>query len=134
MPGNDALIAAAHAVRERAYSPYSKFRVGAALEADDGTVFTGCNVENASFGGTICAERTAVVSAVAAGKRHFKRIAITSDADEPVAPCGFCRQFMAEFGTHLEVISVGARGGKTTWTLAQLLPNAFTGADFAEGR
>jgi len=118
----------------RAYSPYSKFRVGAALEADDGTVFTGCNVENASFGGTICAERSAMAAAVSAGRRRFRRIVITSDAAEPVAPCGFCRQFMAEFGTGLTVISVGAAGGSTTWTLADLLPHAFTGADFAEGR
>jgi cytidine deaminase len=106
--------------------------VGAALEADDGRVFTGCNVENASYGGTICAERTAVVGAVAAGQQRFRRIVITSDAEQPVAPCGFCRQFMAEFGTNLEVISIGAGGGRQTWTLAQLLPHAFTGADFRE--
>jgi cytidine deaminase len=131
---SDALVAAAQAAMANAYSPYSKFRVGAALEAEDGSVFSGCNVENASFGGTICAERTAMGSAVAAGKRKFKRIVITSDADEPIAPCGFCRQYMAEFGTGLTVISVGKKGGKTSWTLAELLPHAFTGSDFAEGR
>lgn len=128
----DVLLDAATQAMARAYSPYSKFRVGAALESDDGTVFTGCNVENASYGGTICAERTAMVSAVAAGKRKFRRIAITSDAEHPVAPCGYCRQFLAEFGTGLEVISRGAAGATKTWTLAQLLPDAFTGADFAE--
>ena len=121
-------------MRERAYSPYSKFRVGAALEAEDGTVFTGCNIENASFSPTICAERSAMAAAVSAGKRKFRRIAITSDAPDPISPCGLCRQFMAEFGTGLTVISVGAAGGSQSWTLSDLLPAAFTGEDFAEGR
>jgi len=129
----DALIAAAQQARERAYCPYSKFHVGAALETEDGTVFGGCNVENASFGGTICAERTALVTAVAAGHQKFRRIAVTSDADEPVAPCGLCRQVLAEFGTDLEVISVGAKGRRRTWRLTELLPSAFTRADFVEG-
>ena len=131
---SDALLAAARQAMTHAYSPYSKFRVGAALEADDGSVFSGCNVENASFGGTICAERTAMGSAVAAGKRKFRRIVITSDADDPIAPCGLCRQYMAEFGTGLQVSSVGRKGGIASWTLAELLPHAFTGSDFAEGR
>ena len=128
----DTLLVAAREAMMRAYCPYSKFHVGAALEAEDGAVFVGCNVENASFGGTICAERSAAVSAVTAGKRRFRRIVIVSDAKEPVAPCGFCRQFLAEFGLGLEVISVGTGGATTTWTLAALLPSAFTGADFRE--
>jgi cytidine deaminase len=131
---SDALVAAAQKVMQRAYSPYSKFRVGAALEAEDGTVFTGCNVENASYSPTICAERSAMAAAVSAGQRRFRRIVITSDAPEPISPCGLCRQFMAEFGTGLTVISVGAAGGRKSWTLSDLLPEAFTGEDFAEGR
>ena len=129
---SDALLAVAREAMGRAYCPYSKFHVGAALETDDGMVFAGCNVENASFGGTICAERSAAVAAVSAGKRRFRRIVVVSDAEEPVAPCGFCRQFLAEFGLDLEVRSVGMNGATTTWTLAALLPSAFTGADFRE--
>jgi cytidine deaminase len=130
---SDKLIDAAREVMVKAHCPYSKFHVGAALEAADGAVFTGCNVESASYGGTICAERTALVAAVAAGRRRFARIAVVSDADEPVAPCGLCRQLLAEFGLDLEVIAVGSKGGRVSWRLGELLPHAFTAADLREG-
>lgn len=121
----DALVEAARAAQQRAYAPYSHFRVGAALEAADGTVYAGCNVENASYGLTICAERTALVSAVAAGARGFRRIVVVSDSDPPASPCGACRQMLAEFGLDLRVLAVGP-SREQSWTLAELLPDAFT--------
>jgi len=118
------LRTAAEAARERAYAPYSGFRVGAALETEEGTIVTGCNIENASFGLTICAERSAVAAAVTAGHRRFVRLALVSDAPDPIAPCGACRQVLAEFGLDLQVDSF-AGSQVTSWTMRELLPAAF---------
>jgi cytidine deaminase len=120
----DTLIDAARAAQRHAYAPYSNFRVGCALEADDGRVFVGCNVENASYGLTICAERAAVCAAVAAGAQRFRRAVVVSDANPPAAPCGACRQVLWEFGPTLRVDGVSP-AGSVTWTIAELLPAAF---------
>tara|TARA_R110002072_G_scaffold42102_9_gene119387 strand:- start:1746 stop:2138 length:393 start_codon:yes stop_codon:yes gene_type:complete len=120
-----ALVDAARAVRERAHAPYSKFRVGAALVTASGEVFTGANVENASLGLTLCAERTAMSAAVSAGHRAFTRIVIVTQRDEAIQPCGACRQFLAEFASDLEIVAVGESGVVDTRTLQQLLPGQF---------
>lgn len=120
----DPLITAARHAQTRAYAPYSKFRVGAALEATDGTVFVGCNVENASYGLTICAERAAVFAAVSAGVKRFRRAVVVSDVDPPAAPCGACRQVLAEFGLDLPIEGVGSKQ-TVIWRLSDLLPVAF---------
>ena len=118
-----------HAIQARtaAYAPYSHFAVGAALETRSGKVFTGCNVENLSFGLTCCAERNAVFAAVAAGEREFSRIVIVADSREPVTPCGACRQVLAEFAEDLEVRSVNLQGVEYSANLRELLPRAKAG-------
>lgn len=122
----DNLRAAALGAMSRAYAPYSNFRVGAALQDKDGRVFVGCNVENASFGGTICAERAALAAALVAGSRTFDRLVVATEATEPTPPCGVCRQVLVEFAPAIEIISVTAAGQEARWTLDALLPSPFT--------
>lgn len=119
------LISAATEVMENSYSPYSRYKVGAAIECRDGSVFTGCNIENASIGSTICAELAALSSAVSAGKRDFKRIAIISEGSAYCFPCGACRQLLCEFSPDLEVLSARSDGRYVSYSLATLLPMPF---------
>ena len=122
------LIQEAHRARERAYAPYSRFLVGAALKAKDGTIFHGCNVENASYGLCTCAERTAFFSAVAAGYRpgQFEVLAVVADTDGAVAPCGACRQVMIELGSPtLTVVLSNLKGDVEVTSASALLPAAF---------
>lgn len=121
------LIKDALAARDRAYAPYSRFRVGAALLGRSGRVFTGGNVENISFGLTICAERSAVCSAIAAGETEFVAIAVAADSREPVTPCGACRQVLAEFCHDMETCSVNLEGVTFQTALSVLLPRAKAG-------
>ena len=117
------LIALATEARKQAYAPYSHYEVGAALWTASGQVYTGCNVENASYGLTICAERTAAVKAVSSGERDFVAIAVvTADGG---TPCGACRQVLAEFGPHMRVLVADAAGNYKTYRLDELLPDAF---------
>ncbi|MBY9067267.1 cytidine deaminase [Hyphomonas sp. WL0036] len=123
----DALKAAALEVRKRAYAPHSKYHVGAALLTASGEIVGGCNVENATYGATCCAERTAVVSAVAAGLTDFRAIAVVTQGPEPGTPCGICRQVLAEFSADgsLEVLCFTPNGAEARYTVAELLPHAF---------
>jgi cytidine deaminase len=120
------LAAAAKEASSRAYCPYSKFPVGSALKARDGRIFAGCNVENASYGLTVCAERNAIFSAVGAGAQEISALVVYTPTDEPVTPCGACRQVLLEFGRHAEVVCVCAGPGRLTFKAAELLPHGFT--------
>lgn len=121
-----ALKAAALAVQAHAYVPYSNYHVGAALLTESGEIVAGCNVENATFGATCCAERTAVFAAVAAGHRAFRAVAVVTNGAAPGTPCGICRQVLAEFGNDLEVLCFTPEGAESRYNLSELLPHAFT--------
>jgi cytidine deaminase len=123
--GSHDLIAAARQARQFAHAAFSHFNVGAALETADGSVITGCNVENATYGLTICAERVAMFKALSEGHRHFTRIAVVADTDEPTPPCGACRQILWEFGGDLEIQLANLREHKGTHHLRDLLPLPF---------
>jgi cytidine deaminase len=118
------LLAAAREIRARAYVPYSGFHVGAAVLAG-GEIFTGVNVENASYPVSTCAERSAIVQAVTAGHTEIAAVAVVADADEPTTPCGMCRQALNEFGPEMLVICEGAGGTQRAWVLSSLLRDAF---------
>ena len=123
----DGLIEAARRAQQQAYAPYSRYRVGAAVEGVDGSVFAGCNVENASYGLVMCAERVAIGAAVAGGVRQFRRVVVVSDSEPPAPPCGACRQVIFEFAPDAEVLAVGPRSSHR-WTMRDLLPAAFSGS------
>jgi cytidine deaminase len=117
---------AAEQALAHAYAPYSDFRVGAALLSVDGAVIAGCNVENSSFPAGICAERGALAAAVALGHREFTHMALVTEAGEPSAPCGICRQALVEFAPQLYITSRNTSGAEACWSLADLLPHPFT--------
>jgi cytidine deaminase len=124
------LLGCAREARVAAYASYSGFAVGAALQAAGGQVFCGCNVENASYGLTVCAERVALFAAVAAGVREFSALAVVADSPEPVAPCGACRQVLYEFAPDLQVILANLQGRQKKMRLRDLLPEAFDNSTF----
>jgi cytidine deaminase len=125
LAGSDPLFSAARAAFDRAIADFSRFRVGAALETADGRIFAGCNIENASYGLTMCAERVAMFTALSEGCRDFRRILIVTDTATPTPPCGACRQILWEFGGDLEVLLGNLAGVAATHRLAALLPVAF---------
>lgn len=125
MGGSDRLFDGARAARERAVADYSGFKVGAALETASGEIITGCNIENATYGLTLCAERVAMFKALSEGHRDFRRVLVIADTAEPTPPCGACRQILWEFGGDLEVLLANLGGVKTHYRMRELLPAAF---------
>ena len=119
------LIKEAEKARKRAYTPYSKFQVGAAVLCADGKMFTGCNIENASFGLAICAERVAISKAISEGSTKFEAIAVIGDTDKPCSPCGACRQVISEFGEDITLIMANLKGEVKIKKIKELLPEAF---------
>lgn len=128
------LIQLALEARLKAYAPYSDFKVGAALLTQSGKIYTGCNVENVSYGAAICAERTAAVKAVSDGERSFKALAVATASATPIAPCGICRQFLSEFGMDLQIYLVNPQGTVIETSLQECFPNIMTSNDLVEGR
>ena len=122
---SDALIAAALDARENAFAPYSRFKVGAALEDSDGRIHAGCNVENATYGLTVCAERVALYKAISEGVRKFRRMAIAAGTDALTPPCGACRQVLWEFCGDIEIMLVNLRGASESCRLKDLFPRPF---------
>jgi cytidine deaminase len=121
----DPLIAAALHAREHAHAPFSKFRVGAAVEDQAGRVYAGCNIENATYGLTVCAERVAIFKAISEGARRFKRVAVVADTEELTPPCGACRQILWEFCGDVEIVLANLSGKSETLQLGTLFPRAF---------
>jgi cytidine deaminase len=119
------LISEAEKARKRAYTPYSKFQVGAAVLCDDGKIFTGCNIENASFSLAVCAERVAIFKAISEGSTKFEAMAVVGDTDKPCSPCGACRQVISEFSEDIPLIMVNLKGDAKIKKIKELLPEAF---------
>lgn len=129
------LIKAAQEAMNHAYTPYSKFNVGAAILSEDGKIYTGCNIENASYGLTNCAERTAIFKAVSEGVREFKAMAVVGNTDIPISPCGACRQVLSEFATpNMIVFLANTKGESKDFTVEELLPYSFSLMDKTDNR
>ncbi|HCX64071.1 MAG TPA: cytidine deaminase [Eubacteriaceae bacterium] len=122
----------AYEAMEKAYVPYSRFRVGAAVLTEKGNLYSGCNIENASYGATNCAERTAIFKAVAAGEQKITCLVVVSDLDKPISPCGICRQVLKEFSKNATVCMIGKDGSEQRMSAEELLPSAFTKEDVTE--